>query len=190
MENPMSRYLFLAILLLHLNGATASAGSDSEVAALQQEVEHYQALLQEGKEQAKAFNGLGFAYYRLHRLPEALDAYQQAIVANPGYALAYNNLGAAHLTLKEYVQGEAAFRQALQLDPTWAKAAFNLAVVLYRQNRYLDAYMAYCTARKLDGAYVKERFDKTRAKEELQGKLRDDPDNSLLLLALKRLDDE
>ena len=186
----MSYYLWVVFLALHFTGAAAYAGPDLEAAALLQEIEHYELLLQKEGRQAKTLNGIGFSYYRLNRIPEALDAYQNAIVVDPGYALAYNNLGAAYLSIKKYAQGEAAFRQALQIDPARGKAAYNLAVALFRQNRYLDAYHAYCKAKEIDAAYVKQRLDKSRAREELQGKLKNDPYNQFLLLALKKLDAE
>lgn len=186
----MTRYLLGTLLALHLIATVVYAEPQPEDAALLQQVEHYQLLVQQAGNQAINWNSLGFTFYRLNRIPEAIAAYQQALVADPGYALAYNNLGAAHLSLKEYPQGETAFRQALQCEPTNAKAAYNLAVALYRQSRYREAYNAYCNAKKVDAAYVKQRLDKSKAREELQGKLKDDPDNQFLLLALKRLDDE
>lgn len=179
--------LLVGILLCGSITATAAEPTPQE---LTRQIDAYQDQLRLHADDADTLNRLGFAFYRLGMLSEAIDAYQRALSVTPGYATACNNLGAAHLARKEYVAGEAAFREALQRNPAYVKAAYNLAVALYHQSRYFDAYKAYCHAKKIDASYVRQRLDKDRARAELQKKLQDNPDDELLQLALKRLDDE
>lgn len=186
----MMKCLLFTVLFVLFASAASHGERPPTPQELEQEVVRYKSLLNQEENKAKHLNGLGFAHYRLHRLPEAIDAFRRAVAADPGYALAYNNLGAAYLQTKNYGKAEEAFREALRLEPSHIKAAYNLAVALFRQGRYLDAYGAYRHAQEIDAAYVKKRLDKSRAREELLKRLEDEPDNELLRLALTRLDAE
>ncbi len=127
---------------------------------------------------AKYFNALGFAYYGLHRIPEAMNAYRMAIRLNPTYPLAYNNMGVCYLHLKDYTKAEDAFKTALMLDPNYVKAAYNLSVALFWQNKYGKALKAYQQAHRINAAYVKKRFNDSKAMKKIKQELNQDP-NSL-----------
>lgn len=173
-----------------LNAAFVHAGTGPSTEELKQEIASYTALLKKDGGNAKVLNALGFAYYRLHRMDEAMAAYKKAAASDPEYALTYNNLGVAYLNLKEYASAEDAFRTALKLDAQYTKAAYNLSVVLFRQRKYLDAYTAYRLAKKIDAGYVKKRMSDSHARDEINEELRKDPDNKLLRELARELDAE
>ena len=56
-------------------------------------------------------------YYRLGKMPIALEAAQQAVAANGNYAPAYNMLGIVYMELREDAKAQQAYEQALKISP-------------------------------------------------------------------------
>jgi tetratricopeptide (TPR) repeat protein len=166
--------------------SSASAGSEPTAEQLQQEVAYYTAQLRQDGGNARSYNALGFAYHRLQRLDEALDAYTRAAAADPSYPLPLNNIGAIRLTRQDYPGAEQMFRAALARDPKYAKAAFNLAVALYRQSKYLDAYREYRNAKTLDPAYVAGRLNERESREKIDREINNSPHREELLRELAK----
>jgi Flp pilus assembly protein TadD len=128
---------FIAIAFILALAPAAFAETEPTAKELKQEVALNTVLLQHDGDNAKYLNDLGFAYYRLHRIPEALTVFMKAVAMDPGSSTTRNNLGAAYMHLKEYGKAEEEFSKALAIDPNFVKAAYNLSVSLYRQNKYL-----------------------------------------------------
>ena len=166
--------------------ASASAGSEPTAEQLQQEIAYYTAQIRQDGGNARSYNALGFAYHRLQRLDEALDAYNKAIAADPAYPLPLNNIGSVRLTRQDYSGAEQMFRLALARDPMYAKAAYNLAVALYRQGRYLEAYREYRNAKKLDPSYVAGRMNGRESREKLDREINSSPHREELLRELAK----
>jgi tetratricopeptide (TPR) repeat protein len=183
------KYLFVITFALLL-ASVAIAETEPSPKELEQEVGRYTALLQHDGDNAKYLNDLGFAYFRLHRIPEALTVFLKAIASDPACAITYNNLGAVYLHLKEYAKAEEAFNKALKLDPHYTKAAYNLSVSLYRQKKFYDAYKAYQQAKKIDADYVKKRFNDSHARDKLHEELKKDPNNGSLQAIIRNADTE
>jgi len=181
---------FVAIAIALFLTPAVFAETEPSAKELEQEVARNMALLQHDADNAKYLNDLGFAYYRLHRVPEALTVYMKAVALDPGSSITRNNLGAAYMRLKEYGKAEEEFSKALAIDPSFIKAAYNLSVSLYRQKKYLAAYKAYQKAKKIDAAYVKKRFNDSHARNELHEDLKRDPDNETLQKMVKGADGE
>ncbi|MDH4163169.1 MAG: tetratricopeptide repeat protein [Nitrospirota bacterium] len=167
--------MFIIIVTRCCSVAHAAQEPSSEQLTL--DVDRNTALLQKDPDNPHYLNALGFAYYKLDRLPAAIDALNRCIKTDPRHAVAHNNLGATHLRLKEYEKAEALFRKALELEPRYVKAAYNLAVSLFRQKRYKDAYQAYKAAGRIDRDYVHDRFEGSTAREQIKDEMRKDPDN-------------
>lgn len=181
----------VAITLLLTIWFSSSALGYSEPSAqdLEREFSRYSELVRTDGKNARYLNGLGFACYRLNRLPQAIEAYQQSLSYDP-QATTFNNLGAAYLRLKQFENAEHAFRKALELDSSAVKAAYNLAVALYREDRFYAAYQAYREAKQIDAAYVKKRFEASNARHELREAVLQLPDKDAARLALRRLEAE
>lgn len=182
----MRPVLIIAVMIVAAVPVVAEKGPTPE--ELEQDVIRYTALIQQEGHNAKYLNALGFAYFKLNRWQEALDAFSRAAAADPAYAITQNNVGTTYLRLQEYAKAEAAFRNALALDPKYVKAAYNLSVSLYRQKRYFDAYKAYRRAKAIDAEYVKSRMKESGAKEAIAQELEKDPDNESLRAMMKELD--
>ncbi len=75
---------FLAIAFVLLLASVAAAEKEFTVKELEQEVARNMALLQHDGDNATYLNDLGFAYYRLHRIPEALAVFLKALRRTPG----------------------------------------------------------------------------------------------------------
>lgn len=180
----------IAFLLIFCWSALARGDKEPLPQDIEQEIVRYRALLITDSRNARYLNILGFAYYRLNRFNEAVEAYLKSIACDPSQATTFNNLGAAHLHLKEYDKAEQAFREALHIDATAVKAAYNLAVVLYREERFYAAYLAYRQAQQIDAAYVKMRFNDSAARDEIKKTVMQMPDKEAARLALERLNAE
>ena len=185
---PMKRILIL-VFIVALNAAVVLADTEPTSLELEQDIVRYTSLLKKDGGNAKVLNALGFSYYRLHRMDEAMDAYKKAAASDPEYALTYNNLGVAYLNLKEYARAEDAFRTALKLDAQYTKAAYNLSVALFRQRKYLDA-TRHTGWQKERCRVRKKRMSDSRARDEINEELRKDPDNKLLRELARELDAE
>ena len=159
----MYALLIVAVLITAAPIATPEMSFEDR----EREMNLYRRLVQTEPLNARYLNALGFSYYRLNRLDEAMAAYRKACQADPKYAVAFNNIGVIHLQRREYSDAEGAFRKAFDLDHDYAKAAYNLAIALYRQNKYVDAYQAYQKAKLSDATYVKKRMNEPGAREKL-----------------------
>jgi len=186
-KNNLVKHLFVIAVLLFFSSVSI-AGTEPTPRELEQEVVRYTALLLHDGGNAKYLNDLGFAYYRLHRVPEALTVFLKAVASDPACSTSYNNLGAAYLRLKEYGKAEDAFSKALAINPHFIKAAYNLSVALYRQKKYFAAYKAYQRAKEIDADYVKKRFDSSHAGEKLHEDVKNDPNNPYLQTIVKSAD--
>jgi len=157
---------------------------------LEREVASYTELLRKDGANARYLNALGFAYYRLNRINDAMDAFQRAVAADAGYAVTFNNIGAIYLSQGDFARAETAFRSTLRLDPGYVKAAYNLAVALYRQGKYFRAYSSYVTAKQLDPVYVKKRSSESRGRDELREEIKRHPGDPRLKEIEKELMDD
>jgi len=161
------KYVIMVVILFCTVNIASQAADQPKPRDLDQEIIKCQ--------NTACFNELGFAYYRLHRIPEAMNAYSMAITLDPGYPLAYNNVGVCYLHLKDYIKAEDAFNTALTLDPYYVKAAYNLSVALFWQKKYYNALKAYQQAYTINAAYVRKRLKDSKAIKKIKQELKRDP---------------
>lgn len=163
----IKKYVIMVVILFSTVNTASQAADQPKPRDLYQEIIKCQ--------NTACYNELGFAYYRLHRIPEAINAYSMAITLDPGYPLAYNNLGICYLNLKNYLKAEDSFITALTLDPYYVKAAYNLSVALFWQKKYYNALKAYQQAYTINAAYVRKRLKDSKAKKKIKQELKRDP---------------
>lgn len=115
--------LVLALLLLFLLCATASADNPAEVAmALSKKADDFVA---QGK------------------YMEAIELYNEAIAKDPYSSTTWNRLGKAEMNVGRYPDAVAAFQKALELDPYYSAAWKNKGDALHAQEKYQAAIEAY-----------------------------------------------
>jgi tetratricopeptide (TPR) repeat protein len=64
-----------------------------------------------------ATNNLGFTYFKLGRVPEAITWYQKTIALDPKRAIVYANLGDALAQQGRTAEAKQAYQQFLALQP-------------------------------------------------------------------------
>lgn len=89
---------------------------------------------------------LAYAYEKLNRIEDAIDAYREAINAQPQSFFAHNNLGVLYDKQGQYDSAIAEFEAALQIEPDNSTARKNLdsarnnkSTAEQRQNEVLRA---------------------------------------------------
>jgi tetratricopeptide (TPR) repeat protein len=106
-----------------------------------------------------AWSYIGFAYGKLQRYDDAIDAYRQAIRVNPDYAYAWHNLGLAYDDLKRYDNAIDAYRQAIRINPDYAYAWHNLALAYELSGNRTAALNAIQKLRRLDPELADKLFN-------------------------------
>jgi len=101
-------------------------------------------------ESARAYNDLGYIYYRRGRPHEAWSAFVQATEADPTFSTAYNNLGLSYLQTGQLDPARQALQQAITFNPENASAWLNLGIGEQRAGRSQEAIRAYRSALRLD----------------------------------------
>jgi tetratricopeptide (TPR) repeat protein len=73
----------------------------------------------EGDEEvlAQVYNALGYSYFNLDRVEDAIKQYTKAVELQPGYLTAWNNLGDVLEKQKRYGEALSAYQEVLGLDP-------------------------------------------------------------------------
>lgn len=71
----------------------------------------------EPEELAQVHNALGYAYWNVDRVEDAVEEYRQAVTLQPGYLTAWNNLGDAYEKLKKYQEAYDSYSEVLALAP-------------------------------------------------------------------------
>lgn len=118
-----------------LHSATQSLREGKFKRALTQ----YREAIEHDPQDARAFWGLGRAYYHLGEYDKAIAAYQKALQIDPSNDIAQADLGCIYLLRKEYDKSEQAFLSGIQLNPKNATAYINLVNIYQMQARYNDA---------------------------------------------------
>ncbi len=92
---------------------------------------------------AAAFDNLGDALTRLHRLAEAIAAYRDAVRVDPDLATAWSSLGNALRLTGQLDEAIGVLERALALNAGSAEANLNLGSVYYAQGKLSDALVRF-----------------------------------------------
>jgi tetratricopeptide (TPR) repeat protein len=87
----------------------------------------YQKATQLDPKFGAAWDGLGLAYARHNKLPEALDAFSQAVKVNPDGPQWWNDLGYCQLVEGMVDPAIASFQNSLRRSPKFTRPMVNLA---------------------------------------------------------------
>ena len=181
------RYTSLVLLIVFLASPLSHAENQID---FERDVLYYKKIVYQEGINAQRINALGFAYYKIHRIPDALNAFIKASALDPSYTPSINNAGIIYLHIKDYIKAEDAFRAALRLDPHYVKAAFNLSATLFRQKKYYDALKFLQLAKNIDESYVINRLSDLRVKRKIEQQLNMDLSNINLYEKLMVLNED
>ena len=95
------------------------------------------------KEDAGAYNDLGFVYFFQRNYSPAVEAFRQAIALKPDETLFSRNLGFVSELAGAYADAKSAFQAVLDRDPTDDLAFYGYGLALVRQARYDEALEAF-----------------------------------------------
>lgn len=95
------------------------------------------------KEDAGAYNDLGFVYFFQRNYSPAIEALEKASALNPDETMFYRNLGFVAELAGAYSDAEEAFKAVLERDPTDDLAVYGYGLALVRQARYDEALEAF-----------------------------------------------
>lgn len=113
-----------------------------------QDAEHVLlALTRAHPELSGPYANLGIVYYRLNKLPEAVESLKKAIEINPDRAAYFNQLGIVYRQSGQLDKARESYARALQIDPLYSNSHLNIGILydLYLQEpgKALQHYERY-----------------------------------------------
>lgn len=101
---------------------------------------------------ARAFRGVGDAYFEARQYADSITQYEEALRLNPGESgrFVYERLGTAYQMLAQNEKAESLFRRMLEIAPDSAEANFNLGNCLSQKKAHAEAIPFYRRAVELD----------------------------------------
>ena len=129
---------------------------------------------------ARSANIKGFHLFEKEQYHKSIEYFQKAISIDKNFATAYNNLGSAYYQLKKYNKAIECYKKVIELDEYYIKAYVNLAASYFWKGEYRTAYFYYKKSRDMNQKYVEERVQASGAKEKIEDKLDDNPEDTTL----------
>lgn len=105
-------------------------------------LEECKKALDKHPENAATYGNCGAVYYKLNRLPEALEMLTQSVrisesTGKQGSAFVFNTLGSVYMDQGDNKGALAAFERATIVDPKFALAFYNMGLI-YKKTRSLN----------------------------------------------------
>jgi len=95
------------------------------------------------------YNNLGFAYGRLGRHKEEIEAYREGTKFDSAPVELYYNLGCAYRSLGRIDEAIKSFKTAIRVRPDYVKSYGNLGAIYAAQNRWPEAMEIFKEATKI-----------------------------------------
>jgi Flp pilus assembly protein TadD len=132
-------------------------------------VEEFRKAIKKEPRNPYAHKGLGLAYARLNKFPEALAALRKALELNPYYVDVRNDLGSVLIVAGQRDEGKAEFLKAYNdaTNPTPEVSARNLGQACLEERNYTDAANWFRTSLSRNRAYVESYLGLADAVEAL-----------------------
>ncbi|MBI5789354.1 MAG: tetratricopeptide repeat protein [Candidatus Schekmanbacteria bacterium] len=125
--------------------------------------EHLEGIKLGGPGIAKKYNNLGNAYFKRHKLDEALSAYKKAVELDPNFAEARNGLGVTYNARGLYPEAEQELLKVLELEPHHPGAQGNLGMVYANSGQAEKAAQLYGKALAANPGDSKNRYGLAKA---------------------------
>ena len=146
--------------------AIALALAGAEAVATQRYLSHWKDtitlnkyMLQLTPEAPSLYSNLGFAYGRLGRNEEEIEAYRQGIKVGPELVELYYNLGCAYRSLGRMDEAIESFQSAIKVSPTYVKSYGNLGAIYAGQGRWAEAIKTFKEAIKMRPQDAEARYN-------------------------------
>lgn len=85
----------------------------NESSVLEQRIESFVRLLEQGRDDAMLRFSLGSAYFQAEKLEEAIEQLEKAIAHNPNYSAAYKVLGKSFAALDKQTSARDVFEKGI-----------------------------------------------------------------------------
>lgn len=163
MKNKKNIFIFMLINITFFVNLFAETNYDIGTQYLDQH-DYYQAIrefklyIQEEPQSSRAYNNLGFCYFKLKQYDLAEEAYLQAIVLDNNYSIACNNVGIIYYIKENYDKALYYYNKAIQSNNKNVKALINMAIIYGKLNNKKKAKQLFRNAKKIDKNYVKKRI--------------------------------
>ena len=112
----------------------------------------YEWALQQDKQLAEAYFGMGEIHSRQEQHERAAINYRNAVTLQPE-ARAWHGLGDALMKMQQLLPAIAAYRQAIELNPEFSWSHNNLGDALMKVEQWKEAAVAYEQAIKLNSEF-------------------------------------
>lgn len=86
-----------------------------------------------------AETNIGYAYFKMGKMREAVQHHQRALDISPTFCLAAKNLGDVYAKKKDYSRAGKLFKQAVTHCPLYEESRYKLALVLMRSGQKREA---------------------------------------------------
>lgn len=103
-----------------------------------------------------AYTNMGFSYYKLGKLSQAIEMHQKALNLSPLFCLAAKNLGDSYAKARKYLLASEYFKKALTHCSLYEEAQYKLGLVLMKlgQKPYAKIQLEKLIERHKTGPYV------------------------------------
>lgn len=108
---------------------------------------------------AQAQNNLGYSYYRLGLMKQAVEAFKRATELQPDLVTAHSNLGNTFTALGRYSEAIRELKQAARLDPDDPVTLCSLGVAYHKWKKYKEAIGYYRQAANIKHDYAEAHFN-------------------------------
>ena len=93
-------------------------------------IKYHEKILYNEKDKYKIFTNIGYAYFKLGKINQSIDAYENSIKDNSNFELAYNNLAIACIEIGQYEKAYDVLSKILKLNKNNYFAQKNLIYLL------------------------------------------------------------
>jgi tetratricopeptide (TPR) repeat protein len=109
-------------------------------------------------ENARAQNNLGYAYYHLDRIDDAIARYDESLRLDPSMANTHYNLGLALMKSGRLPEAVAPFEETVRILPYHFNAHLDLGIILMKLGREPEARAHFAEASRYDPAPAEVHF--------------------------------
>ena len=118
------------------------------------EITLWKDVVQKSPHKARAYNNLGWAFYKKGDLKEAMTDFNKAIAIDPDYLFSYDDRGLIYAKEGRFTEAIDEYNKALKINPNYPMIYFNRGVSYASLNKNVLAMSDLNKAIELDPEYV------------------------------------